>query len=190
MKLLSLCLILLFLPNCGLLVPVKDTAVDRLLTPLVPDRTLTEQSPAIAIKRPSLPSYLDRQQLITRSNGSLMIRQLDIWAEPLDVGISRVTASNLSRLTGALNIQPVENFTTLDYTKLLEIRIAQFEPNTSNQMIFQGTWKLESVSGQTDRTHFFRIVVPIPETSNPMTAHVAAMDEALEQLARQIVEVR
>jgi uncharacterized protein len=188
MKLLALSLILIFLPNCGVLTPVKDGGVDHILTPLVPDRTLAKQSPAIAIKRPSLPSYLDRQQLVTRSEGALMIRKLDIWAEPLDAGISRVMGSNLSRLTGSLNIQPVENFTTLDYTKLLEIRIAQFEPDTAHQMILQGTWKLESVTGRANGTRFFHITIPISPTPNSMSANVAAMDQALDQLARKIVK--
>ena len=38
-----------------------------------------------------------------------------------------------------MNIQPVENFTALDYTNLLELKIARFEPDASNQMILQGT---------------------------------------------------
>lgn len=176
----------LILTGCSALKPVKDLAVQHLLDPLVPDRTLTAAVPAIAINRPSLPVYLDRQQLVTRSGGELMLSKLDLWAEPLDVAITRVTASNLSRLTGSLNIQPVESFTTLDYTTLLELKIARFEPDEANQMILQGTWKLQPVTGQESKTHFFRLLSPIGSTPSLMTARVTAMNHALEELARQI----
>ena len=57
----------LLLASCGVLQPVKDTSVNHLLDPAVPARGITGASPAIAITRPSLPSYLDRQQLVSRS---------------------------------------------------------------------------------------------------------------------------
>jgi len=182
---LPLCL-LLTLTACSALQPVKDFSIQHVLDPLVPDRTLRADNPAIAINRPSLPSYLASQQLVTRSGGELVLSKLDLWAEPLDAAISRVTASNLSRLTGSMNIQPVENFITLDYTTLLELKIAQFEPDGSNRLILQGTWKLQPVTGGETSTHFFRLIVPIAATTAPMTGRVTAMNQALEQLAQQI----
>lgn len=182
--------LLLVLSGCSALQPVKDSAVHHVLDPLVPDRTLTTSTPAIAVNRPSIPSYLDHMQLITRSEGELTISKLDLWAEPLDAAISRVTASNLSRLTGSMAIRPVENFTTLDYSTLLELQIIQFEPDNSSQMILQGTWKLQPVSGEETSAHFFRIVVPIPSNPAPMTSRVIAMNKALESLAREIASKR
>jgi uncharacterized protein len=172
---------------CSVLQPVKDTTVRHLLEPLVPDHTLTAARPAIAINRPSLPSYLDSSQLVTRSGGKLMVSNRDIWGEPLDTGISRVIATNLSRLTGSMNIQPVESFTTLDYATLLELRITQFEPNAASQMVLEGTWKLQPVSGGETSSHFFRLLVQVPPHPSAISARVTAMSQALEQLARQIV---
>jgi len=186
MRLITCSLLLLTLTACSVLQPVKDTATQHLLDPLVPDRTLTAARPAIAVGRPSLPGYLDSNQLVTRSTGQLMVSKLDIWGEPLDSAISRVIASNLSRLTGSMNIQPVESFTTLDYTTLLELKIAQFEPDAANQLILQGTWKLQPVTGKETSTHFFRLLVPVPLSLSDMNARVTAMNQALEQLARQI----
>jgi uncharacterized lipoprotein YmbA len=180
--------LLLLLPACSTFKPVKDAAIHHILDPLVADRSLNAPAPAIAINRPSIPSYLDRMQLVTRRDGQLMMSQLDLWAEPLDVGISRVTASNLSRLTGSSNIQPVGNFATLDYTSLLEMNISQFEPDAANQMILQGTWKLQPVTGKETRSHFFRIAVAIPGSPAAMSARVITMNQALEQLARDIAQ--
>ena len=183
-------LALIALTACSSFKPVKDSAIRYLLEPLVPDRALKVATPAIAIHRPSIPEYLDRMQLVTRMDGQLKMSPLHLWGESLDVGISRVMASNLSRLTASMNIQPVESFTTLDYTHLLELRITEFEPDTTNQMIFQGTWKLQPVTGKETRSHFFRLVVPISMLQPPMTARVAAMNQALEQLSRQIASER
>lgn len=183
----SISLVLLLLSACSTFKPVKDISIRHVLDPLVPDRRLSAATPAIAINRPSIPSYLDRMQLITRTKGQLMISKLDLWAEPLDAAIARVTASNLSRLTRSTNIQPVGNFTSLDYTTLLEMNIAQFEPDDANQMILQGTWKRQPVNGKETSSHFFRISVPIPISSAPISTRVTAMNQALEQLARQIV---
>jgi uncharacterized protein len=181
-----LVLALSVLTSCSVLQPVKDTAIHHVLDSLVPDRALTALTPAIAVNRPAIPSYLDRMQLITRNDGQLLMSRIDLWGEPLDVGISRVLSSNLSRLTGSMNIQPVESFSTLDYTALLELRIAQFEPNESNVMILQGTWKLQPVNGKETSSHFMRIEIAIPTTVGSMTGRVTAMNQALEQFARQI----
>jgi uncharacterized lipoprotein YmbA len=180
----------LALTACSPFKPVKDSAVRHLLEPLVPQRALTSATPAIAINRPSIPSYLDRMQLVTRKEGQLVRSRLHLWAESLDVAIERVLASNLSRLTGSMNIQPVESFTTLDYDQLLEVKITQFEPETANQMVLQGTWKLQAVSGKETRSHFFRIIVPIPSIKPAMNARVTSMNEALVDLSQQIARQR
>ena len=178
--------LLVLLAGCGALRPVKDLSVHHVLEPLVPDRALSANTPAIAISRPTLPTYLDRQQMVTRSGGELVLSEHHLWAESLGTALSRVTASNLSRLTGSMNIQPVENFVTLDYTSLLELKIARLEPDTSNQMILQGTWKLQPVNGKESRSHFFNIAVPVAPTPDVMSGRVTAMNQALERLARQI----
>jgi uncharacterized lipoprotein YmbA len=185
-SLLLLPAMMLILTGCNLLQPVKDLSVNHILDPLVADRTLTAATPAIAVNRPSLPSYLDRQQLVTRAGGELVLSDRHLWAEPLDAAIARVTASNLSRLTGSLNIQTVAAFSAPDYTNLLEIQVAQFEPDAANHLILQGTWKLQPVIGRETRTRFFHIEVPVPVTPDVMTGRVSAMNRALELLARQI----
>lgn len=185
---LTLLVPLLFV-SCGVLQPVKDTSVTHLLDPVIPDRRVTGASPAIAITRPSLPSYLDRQQLVSRSgNGQLQMNSYHLWAEPLDAAISRITATNLGRLTNSLNIQPVENFVTVDYQSLLEIRISRFEPDPSNVLTLECTWKLQPVAGRVANSRPFRTSVPVfpNDTTTNLSGRVAAMNEALARLAREI----
>lgn len=189
MKALLFALTALFLPAACGLAPVKDTSVNHLLDPVVPERQITGASPAIAISRPSLPSYLDRQQLVSRSGGGqLEMSSYHLWGEPLDAAISRVTAVNLGRLENSLNIQPVESFVTLDYQALLEIRVSRFEPDSLTNLVLECTWKLQPVSGRVANTRSFRTSVPISPADTPknLSGRTAAMNEALARLAREI----
>lgn len=175
--------------SCSILQPVTDTSVNHLLDPVIPNRGISGASPAIAITRPSLPSYLDRQQLVSRSgHGQLKMNSYHLWAEPLDAAISRVTAANLGRLTNSLNIQPVENFVTLDYQTLLEVRVSRFEPDANNNVIFECTWKLQPVAGRVASTHPFSTSVPVipADTALDLSGRVTAMNEALARFAREI----
>lgn len=183
-------LLTILLAACGVLKPVKDVSVNYLLDPVVADHRITGNSPAIAIARPKLPGYLDRQQLVNRSRGGEMqMNGYQLWAEPLDKGISRVTAINLGRLTNSMNIQPVESFVTMDYDSLLEIRISRFEPDADGGVVLECTWKLQPVSGRVTNPRSFRTVIestsPTPATG-PQTGRVTAMNEALARLAREI----
>lgn len=178
----------LLLAACGL-APVKDTSVHHLLEPVIPERRITGTSPAVAISRPALPSYLDRQQLVSRSGGGLLqMNSYHLWAEPLDAAISRVTAINLGRLENSLNIQPVESFVTLDYQSLLEIRVSRFEPDSPGNLVLECTWKLQPVSGRVADTRSFLTNVPISpaDTAKDLSGRTAAMNEALARLAREI----
>lgn len=181
---------LILLAACGVLKPVKDVSVNYLLDPVVAARSVTGSSPAIAIARPKLPGYLDRQQLVSRSSGGEMqMNGYQLWAEPLDKGISRVTAINLGRLTNSVNIQPVESFVTMDYESLLEIRISRFEPDADGNVVLECTWKLQPLSGRVTNPRSFRTVIESTEPSpatGPQSGRIAAMNEALGHLAREI----
>ncbi len=193
MKTPTLALIPAFLfAACSILQPVKDSAVYHLLEPAVPDRTITGSRPTVAVARPVLPGYLDRQQLVTRSgDGVVKMNPYDVWGEPLDAAISRVTARNLARLTNSLNIQPIENFITLEYQTLLEIRVSRFEPDADGRLVLECTWKLQPVAGRVARTRSFTTTVPIHNAGSPdspasRSGQTAAMGQALARLARDI----
>ncbi len=184
--LLLLCLPLALL-SCKTLRPVKDVASRHLLDPSVPYRAGHSQSPAVAVAKPALPSYLDRQQLVTRDGaGAVAVSESNLWSEPLDAGITRVLAANLSRLTGSTAIMPAGDFVTMDYTKLVELRVAQFDPDASGAMVLECTWKLQPVHGGDANYRSFRTEVPVGITIPPVSGRVSAMNEALARLSREI----
>lgn len=179
-------LLMLVGAGCSQLMPVKDKAVHHLLEPLAPEKPLKAATPAIAVNRASLPAYLDSEQLVTRRDDLLVTSDIDLWAEPLDDSISRVVAANLRNLTGSMNIQPVQRFTTLDYTHLLELRVSQFENDSAGRMVLRGAWRLQPVTGADASEHAFRITVRLTADSTDVKSRVKAMNEALLRLAREI----
>ncbi|MBB5040333.1 PqiC family protein [Prosthecobacter dejongeii] len=185
---LLLCLPLLLL-SCSTFKPVKDPASRHLLDPAIPYRAGTSARPALGIARPALPAYLDRQQLVARDgSGAVRVQDNHLWSEPLAPAIARVIAANLSRLTGSTGILPVEDFVTLEYTSLVELRIAQFDPSPAGALVLESTWKVQPVKGGDTDFRSFRTEVPIELTVPPVSGRIAAMNEALARLSRDIAK--
>ncbi|WP_411827895.1 membrane integrity-associated transporter subunit PqiC [Luteolibacter sp. AS25] len=185
LTLLGLCL----MPSCSLLNPVEDDPVRHLLDSPFSSRTPTASKPAVAVARPSLPPYLERVELITRTaDGRLEVHENDLWAEPLDAGITRVIADNLRRLTGSTNIQPSANFITKEYDSLLEIRIERFDPQPDGNLLLECTWKLQPIVGGDATPKAFRTTVAIRQDleGGEMSGRIVAMNDALGQLAKKI----
>ncbi|QTN31353.1 membrane integrity-associated transporter subunit PqiC [Akkermansiaceae bacterium] len=179
------------LTACTVFQPVSDSPVRHLLDSPIVSRTPVSAAPAVAIARPSLPPYMDRSELITRTgDGRLEIHEKDLWSEPLDAGIARVMADNLRRLTGSTNIQPSGNFITRDYSSLVEIRIERFDPEPDGSLLLECTWKLQPIGGGDAAPKSFRTSVPITESTDAKAAklsvRVKAMNEALARLSRAI----
>lgn len=193
MKHYFLFLIPLCFSACTLLKPIADAPVRHLLDATVSAKTPTAANPSVAIARPSLPPYLERVELVTRTgDGRLEVHEKNLWSEPLDAGISRVVADNLRRLTGSTNIQPSTNFITRDYHALVEIRIERFDPEPDGSLLLACTWKLQPVGAGDAAPKAFRtsvyIAPDVKGTATPMAGRIVAMNQALEQLSRQIAK--
>ncbi len=186
-----LLLLSISLTACSILAPVADDPVRHLLEATVSGKTPTAASPSIAIARPSLPPYLERVELVTRTgDGRLVVHEKNLWSEPLDAAITRVIADNLRRLTGSTNIQPSTNFITRDYSALVEIRIERFDPLPDGSLLLECTWKLQPVGGGDASPKAFRTTVPVyppgEQAFDKMSPRISAMNQALEQLSKVI----
>lgn len=175
----------LLLASCALTRPVRDTAARHLLDATVPARATTAAQPAVAVAKPALPIYLDRPQLVARdAAGELRVLDEQLWSEPLDAGIARVLATNLTRLTGSGTILPASGFVALEYDRLVELRIERCEPDPDGSLVLEASWKLQPVTGPETPFRTFRTIVPAAPAS--AAAQAAATNEALARLARTI----
>lgn len=189
MKLIPLSLFFTLLAGCSLLSPVADAPVRHLLDSSAKEQDPRDSSPVVAIARPSLPPYLERSELVTRLNsGRLSIHENDLWAEPLDAAIARIIAENLRSQTGSTNIQPAGSFISKDYSSIVEIRIDRFDPSSEGVLLLECTWKIQSAEGSGDLTKSFRSEVSFNSQSETIPNRVKAMNEALENLSKEIAK--
>jgi hypothetical protein len=189
MKLIPLSLFFTLLAGCSLLSPVADAPVRHLLDSSAKEQDPRGSSPVVAIARPSLPPYLERSELVTRLNsGRLSIHENDLWAEPLDAAIARVIAENLRSQTGSTNIQPAGSFISKDYSSIVEIRIDRFDPSSEGVLLLECTWKIQSAEGSGDLTKSFRSEVIFNSQYDPIPNRIKAMNEALENLSKEIAK--
>jgi uncharacterized lipoprotein YmbA len=177
----------LLLTSCSLLMPVRDTSTRHRLESTLPDRGSDAIKPSVAIARASLPAYLDHEELVTRGDDDVLQKHdSHLWSESLDTGIARVLATNLRRLKRSRSILPIDDFIAMDYTHLVEVSIAQFDPDSAGNLVLRCTWKAQPVTGIEVKSQSFSTLIPMREAKSPMTARIRAMNEALEQLARTI----
>lgn len=195
MKIIPTIFIPIFLGSCSILSPVDDDPVRHLLEATVSSRSANSSRPAVAVARPSLPPYLERSELVTRTGtGTLEIHEKELWSEPLDAGISRVIADNLRGLTGSTNIQPSANFITRDYSSLVEVRIERFDPLPDGSLVLECTWKAQAIGGGDAAPRSFRTTVPVvvgsegAQINTGMRGRIVAMNEALARLSRAIAK--
>lgn len=191
MKTFFLFLIPVLFGSCSLLDPIEDDPVRHLLEAEIADRTPNRGNPSVAVARPSLPPYLERVELVTRTgDGRLEVHEKNLWSEPLDAAMARVIADNLRRLSGSTNIQPSTNFITRDYSALVEIRIERFDPVPDGSLLLECTWKVQPIAGGDASPKAFSTTVPVRAAtdadSNRMAPRISAMNVALGRLSRAI----
>ncbi|MFK7850830.1 MAG: membrane integrity-associated transporter subunit PqiC [Akkermansiaceae bacterium] len=179
---------------CTFLQPVEDDPVRHLLEAKAPSGGSSSGGLSVAVARPTLPPYLERVELVTRTEfGTLKVHENDLWSEPLDSAVGRVIADNLRRLKGSIDIQPSTNFISRDYSKLVEIRIERFDPLPDGNLVLECSWKVQTIGGGDANSQTYRTVVPIEnleqdpnEIYSGKRERIVAMNEALLRLSKKI----
>lgn len=148
----------------------------------------TAQQLNIGLAAIELPGYLDQTRMVRRTGpNTLSIEQFDRWTEPLDKGVQRVLAANLSDLLGArVHRLPWPRGVNQDF--LLLMQVAQFDAHEDGSVVLAGTWLL-SAGRDNAREERRSYRVEVASQGRDSAAVAAAMSEALAQLARQMAEV-
>jgi uncharacterized protein len=176
---------LLVLAGCG------TTPVSRyyMLTPM--DSGTSTQTlagdPHIGVGPISFPKYLDRPQIITRTNSAeIYMAETERWAEPLQENFTRVLAENLSRQLGTvhISIEPSRSRGEIDMRVIADI--LQFDADESGDVILLAYWNVQdrnnsSLSGM----HKTEIRLPVPDR-NDRTSVVKQLSAAVAGLSREM----
>ncbi|NIO06480.1 MAG: hypothetical protein GTO40_00285 [Deltaproteobacteria bacterium] len=144
------------------------------------------ENPAIGIGPVQFPKYLDRPQIVTRTNrNQIDIADFDQWAEPLQDNFTQVIAENLSLLFPGERIVvfPWGRSTILKQQVLIEV--VRFEGKLGGETLLTTRWSL--LDTQTNQL-LSRKVSHFSAASNGsgFNGTVSAMNQTLEELSREI----
>jgi uncharacterized protein len=148
--------------------------------------TSGEQATTIGVGPVTLPRYLDRPQIITRTSPyELKLAEFDRWAESLDTNFTRVLAENLALLipTARVAVMPWPRATTIDYQIIVDV--THFLSQVGGESLLIADWILFKGEGQqvllTEKSR-----VSAPAGGQDYAAMVAAMSQAVASLSREI----
>jgi len=165
-------------PNLYVIAPAADAVA----------KTESEAEPLVAVTRVSLPEYLDRSQLVSRSGANALVLDDDNrWGEPLADSLPRVLSENLSRyLPGGRVVTPEEargQKVPYEYVVALDA----YEPDGQGNAIMRGHWLLRDTrKGKVMAEGVIDERRPMASAKAPDA--VAALNENLSDASRQIAE--
>ena len=145
------------------------------------------QGPAIGVGPITLPKYLDRPQIVTRSSpNKVELAEFEKWAESLDNIFSRTLADNLGVLlkTDQVVVLPRRRTVPLDYK--VEVDVTRFDTTTSGQTRLTARWSLFAKDDREPAVIRETTIATLTEAPEDFEAIVASMSRAVENLSREI----
>jgi uncharacterized lipoprotein YmbA len=148
--------------------------------------TSGQQSPTIGVGPVTLPRYVDRPQIVTRTSPyEIKLAEFDRWAEALDSNFTRVLAENLSILlpTARVVMSPWPRATPIDYQ--ITVDVTHFLSQVGGDSLLIADWTLFKGEGQ-DALTSGRSRFSASPGGQDYAAMVAAMSQTVASLSREI----
>ncbi len=177
------------LSSCALLTKSKDERTYYAFRSSSASPIANKPSLEAHVRSVSIPGYLDRTQLVSRTNAN-EVNVLDrfLWAESLDKEVARTVAASLRQLLGTSQVVALDSeLAPLSTGLKIDIEITRFELDQDGNVIFEG---LYLIANRTDtekgRNQSFRFTAPVTTSVDQKAAVVAAMNSCLDELSLDI----
>jgi uncharacterized lipoprotein YmbA len=143
------------------------------------------QGPVIGVGPITMPKYLDRLQIVTRTgDNQLALSEFDRWAEPLQDNVARVLAENLARLipTDQVLLQAWPRSAALDYQVTVEV--LQFDGWLGGESKLVAFWSI--LDGAELSLWSQRAALHAPVSGREYEALVVAMSRLIESFSHDL----
>ncbi len=154
----------------------------------------TSPERVVAVGPVTIPDYLDRNQIVTRSGGNeIFLAEFDRWGGPLDGEITRTLVACLSdRLNSRhLTVFPWRSVTLAEPNVVyrIPVNVVRFDGSPGGKVVLDATWGV-IVKGEKRDTSVFATESTITEEvkGRGYDALVAAMEKAVERLGNQMAD--
>jgi len=182
--------IMLLLTSCGTTPPSKFYTLEAMsgseTTQIAPDR----QNLHIGIGPVQFAEYLQRSQIVTRTNGAeINLAETHRWAEPLHNNFGRILAENLSILVGTdkVSLHPSRNWSDIDYQVV--VNVWQFDVSKQGEVTLVANWSIRGKGGSELLTMKKSTFSANLETTTSYTDVVRALSKTVEMLSSEIAGV-
>lgn len=183
----AIALFLMGFTACATTEPSRFYLLDSLADTTQEVRTFSgEARMTIGIGPVRFPSYLDRQQIVTRiSDNELHLAGFDEWAEPLKENFTRVLVDNLESLlpSDCFAVFPFRGVETPDWQ--VEMTVIRLDGSLGGQAVLLARWGILDREDQTVLlTKKSSLEEPTPGPG--YDALVTAQSRLLKSLSREI----
>lgn len=181
--------LLIFLAGCySASVPVNYYTLQSGITRTLPAADRSAQELWIGIGPLTIPDYLDRSALVTRTTPhQVQIQENHRWAGTLQDEVLRTISENIQALTGARRVEALPWAADFNPDLRVGITIRAFEGEPGGKVHLLADWWIQP-SGSTSQPIVKTTAIQEPVKSDNMEALAAAMSRALAELSRQIAE--
>ena len=185
---------LILLGACVSVVP-KSTHVEPtnyLLTPVDSNLSTSDSDflngTSFYVRQVELASYLEGRGLVSRAESNKVeFSNLHRWGEPLDEGIARVVAKNLSIVLGTLNYSAYPHRKKPQGDLEIGLHIERFEKIPGSKVTLVGTWQLFRNNRQVYTEALAeKINLPSSAADPDKTSQVAALSQTLRKVSERI----
>lgn len=108
----------------------------------------TAQTKLLGVGPLHFPKYLDRPQIVTRTDSAQMsIDDYSRWAEPLNEATPRIVAANLSGLTDSVSAIGHGHYNFLAFDYRLVGNVLQFDADSQGRVQLVVQWWLQDTDG-------------------------------------------
>jgi uncharacterized lipoprotein YmbA len=154
----------------------------------IQDHIVEASSYSLVVGPVTIPDYMDRPQIITRSSTyEIHLDEFNPWASPLDEDITQVLTENLSVLLSQekISISQWQYGSTAKYQVPIDVR--RFDVMPDGNVLLIAKW---SVIDQKEKQTLTALEAKIKEPidGQDYNAKVSAMSKAIEALSRNIAD--
>ncbi len=151
-----------------------------------PSSTTTEQKRQIGVGPVSIPTLLERKQIITRlPDNSVKVAEFHQWASPLKDNVAQVLTHNLATLQvgDLIRAYPWSAYGAVDYRIIIDI--IRFDTRPEQSVNLEANWAIMNEKNHTllsnGRT---KIEHPLDDASYPAT--VKALNKMLSEFSQEL----
>ncbi len=172
---------------CTGISPKADFYALGTIPPAGPATALSREI-AVAVGPVSIPTELDRKQIVTRDAGNrVRLSELHRWAGPLQDNITSVLAANLAARLGTQRVVPFNHEDLFPFTHHIVVSINRFDGWPAGGILLDVTWSIKK-SGMPEPLLVERSEIREPVATKDYAGMVAAQSRALAKVSSQIAD--